>query len=278
MSSGTASAIGELRKLPAFARRDFLVAVSYRTAFLSELAGVLGQVVIFYFVGRLVDSSKLPRYGDTQVTYLQFAAIGIGIALFFGFGLQHVARTVRTEQLMGTFDSLIMTPATWLTIQVGSVAFEFLFLVVRLAVFVAAIAIAFGLDFRLSGVLPAAVLVAAFFPFVWGLGIVSAGLVVTFRRGAGLVGIGSVGLALVSGLYFPTDLLPRWLADTARWNPVARVTNGVRDALVTGSDWTTVAHALAVIVPASLISLVVGALCFRLAVARERQRGTLGVY
>ena len=268
----------ELRKLLAFARRDFRVALSYRMSFVSDLVGIVGQVVIFYFVGRLIDPTKLPRYGGTHVTYLQFAAIGIGVAVFVEFGLQHVSRAVRSEQLMGTLDSLLMTPTAWVTIQVGSVAFELLFLLLRLTLFVVGIALVFGLDFHASGALPAAVLMVAFFPFVWGLGVIAAAVVLTFRRGGGIVGLGSLALALLSGLYFPTNLLPGWLADAAAWNPLALTTNGIREALISGAHWSSVASKLAVLAPASVGSLVLGALCFRVAMRRERRLGTLGLY
>ena len=51
---------GELRKLPAFVRRDFLVAWSYRLPFVGDWIGLALQAFMFYFVGLMVDPSKLP--------------------------------------------------------------------------------------------------------------------------------------------------------------------------------------------------------------------------
>lgn len=268
----------ELRKLLAFARRDFRVALSYRMAFVSDLIGLAGQVVVFYFIGLLVDPSELPTYGGTQVTYLEFAAVGIGIAVLMQFGLQYVSQAIRGEQLMGTLDSLLMTPTAWSTLQVGSVAFELVFLPIRITVFLGAIAVAFGLGFQASGILPTIVLLLAFIPFLWGLGIVSAALVLTFRRGGGMVALGTLALALVSGLYFPTDVLPQGLQQIADHNPVAVATNGIRSALVGGADWASTTSDLALLVPFAVASLLLGALCFRLALRRELRLGTLGQY
>src|SRR6476646_2257502 len=108
-------------------RRDFLVAWSYRAAFFSDIIGLLVQTVTFYFIGRMVDPRVLPTFGGTRVTYLEFAAIGIVIGAFLSLGLGQVAAAVRQEQLMGTLESLLMTPTTPGTIQIGSVAYQLVF-------------------------------------------------------------------------------------------------------------------------------------------------------
>ena len=59
---------GEAAKLPAFLRRDFLVAWSYRMAFFSDLANLGAQMLLFFYIGKLVPSDTLPTYGGAQVT------------------------------------------------------------------------------------------------------------------------------------------------------------------------------------------------------------------
>jgi ABC-2 type transport system permease protein len=277
-SERLALVVGEARKLPAFMRRDFLVAWSYRMSFVSDLVGLAGQAFVFYFIGLLVDSSKLPRFGGTEVTYLEFAAIGIALGVFIQFALERVAAAMRGEQLMGTLESLLVTPTARGTVQLGSVVFDLVYIPTRTALFLGVIALSFGLHIDPKGILPATVLLLAFIPFVWGLGIASAGAVLTFRRGSGFVGIGAIALALVSGLYFPLDLLPHWIADAARLNPIALASDGMREALLGGAGWTELAPSLIALVPMSACSLAVGVAVFRLALRRERRVGTLGLY
>jgi ABC-2 type transport system permease protein len=271
-------AAAEVRKLPAFIRRDFLVAWSYRMSFVSDFVGLAGQALVFYFVGLMVDSSKLPRFGGSEVTYLEFAAVGMALGVFLHFALERVSAAVRGEQLMGTLESLLMTPTSTATVQLGSVTFDLIYLPLRTGVFLLALALGFGLNFELAGALPALVVLATFIPFAWGLGLASAAAVVTFKRGAGLVGMGAIGLGLLSGLYFPLELLPGWIAGIAQFNPVALAVGGMRETLLGGSGWTEIAPDLLLLAPMSAVSLVVGAFAFRLAVRRERRLGTLGLY
>ncbi len=115
---------------------------------------------------------------------------------------------MQQEQFAGTLESLLMTPTSPATIQLGSVVYDLIYIPIRTAIFLVIIAFAFGLDFHASGLLPALVVLLVFIPFVWGLGVASAGATLTFRRGSGIVGLASTVLVLFSGAFYPLDVLP----------------------------------------------------------------------
>jgi ABC-2 type transport system permease protein len=270
--------LAELRKLPAFIRRDFLVAWSYRLSFFSDALSLVSLTLVFYFIGLMVDPSKLPTYGGAQVSYIEFAAIGLALGVYTQFGLDRVANAIRSEQMMGTLESLLVTPTAPATIQVGSVAFNFLYLPLRTILFLLALAVGFGLHLDAAGILPALAILLFYLPFIWGFGVAGAAAVLTFRRGSGLVGLGAMGLGLVSGVYFPIDLLPDWIASISQYNPVALAISGMREALLGGQGWSVVAPKIGLLAVMSVGSLLIGLAAFRLALRRERRRGTLGLY
>jgi ABC-2 type transport system permease protein len=265
-------------KLAAFVRRDFLVAWSYRTAFVAEWTTLAFQVAMFSLIGRLIDPSLLPSYGGTQVSYMQFVSIGIAVAAVLSLGLGRVATGMRGEQLMGTLEPLLLTPTSPLTIQVGTVLYDLLFIPVRLAIFLTTVAVIFGLHFQASGVLPALVFLFALMPFVWGLGIVNAASVMTFRRGGMGMGFLMPLIALASGAYFPLAVLPHWLETAVRDTPVALALHGIRQALIGGGGWSLIGWNLVIIGLSSLLFVVLGSVAFRLALRREHRRGSLGLY
>jgi ABC-2 type transport system permease protein len=268
----------EIAKLPAFVRRDVKVALSYRVAFASDVLGLAAQIVVFSFVAKLVDASRLPTYGGTEITYLEFVATGLVLNLMLGVLLYRVAGAIRQEQLQGTLESLMATPTATATVQIGSVASTLLMVPLRATLMMGAIAIVFGLNFDPGGILPAALVMAALVPFAWGLGLATGGAIVTFRRGSGMLGVGTVLLGLASGAVFPLALLPTWLADIAQWNPLAIAIQGVREALLGSAGWSEALADVALLVPLSGLALAAGVLLFRLALDRERRRGTLGMY
>lgn len=270
--------VGEAVKLSAFLRRDFLTALSYRVYFVSDLLGLLSQALLFYFISEMIDSSELPSYAGSDTTYLEFVVVGVAVGVFVQFALTRVAAALRQEQLQGTLESMLVTPTAPGTIQLGSVVFDLAYVPVRTVVFLAVMAGAFSLDFQRSGVVPAMLVLLAFIPFVWGLGVLGAAAILTIRRGAGVAAIAGGLLALLSGAYFPLSLLPPWLQEVAVWNPIAVALDGMRSALLGGANWAETGSDLLVLVPFSAVSLLIGLAAFRLALRHERAQGTLGVY
>jgi ABC-2 type transport system permease protein len=200
------------------------------------------------------------------------------LSLVIALLLQRVAAAVRQEQMIGTLESLLVTPTATATVQVGSAAFDLLYVPIRGAIFLVIIAFGFGLDFNSDGVLPALAVMIAFVPFVWGLGLLSAAAMLTFRRGGGGVVIGATILGLLSGAYFPLDLLPTWLGAIASVNPIAIAIDGVRQALLGDGGWASLDPEVLLLLPMAAASLTAGIVAFRLALARERRNGTLGLY
>jgi ABC-2 type transport system permease protein len=281
MSVGAVSvplAIEEVRKTLAFVRRDFLIAWSYRTAFFSDWLNLFFQIALFSFVGYLVDPALLPSYGGGQVSYVEFVAVGIAVTSFLQIGLSRVVTVIRNEQLMGTLESLLLTPTAPTTLQLGSVMYDIIYIPIRTFVFLALTSLVLGASFDASGLLPAAAILVAFIPVVWGLGMISAAGVVVFRRGLGVVGILTVLLTMTSSTYVPLDAFPAWLQTLARLNPVTLTLTGARDALLGGAGWAEILPTFEVLVPTAAATIALGVVAFRLALRNERRRGTLGLY
>jgi ABC-2 type transport system permease protein len=265
-------------KLTAFLRRDLLIAWSYRVAFFTEWAGIAVQTVLFYFVGQMVDPAKLPTFGGAHTTYLEFAAIGIAVTAFVQLALGRVASGIRNEQMAGTLESLLMTPTATATIQLGSIFYDLVYIPIRTALFLAVVAVAFGLHFEAGGVMPATLTLLVFIPFVWGLGVVSGAIVLTFRKGSGITGLAVTGLTILSGTFFPLSVLPHWLESVASYSPIAVALDGMRESLLGGAGWSNFGSDVLVLAPVSVVSLVLGSAAFRWALRRERRRGSLGLY
>jgi ABC-2 type transport system permease protein len=268
----------ELPKIAAFIRRDFLILISYRAAFVGDFVQLAAQTFLFAIFGKVVDARLLPTYGGTQAGYLEFVVIGASLALITGILLQRVATAIRSEQMIGTLEAVLSTPTRMGTIQAGSVALEMIEVPFRLGLFVAALALVFGLDLEPSGAFPALVTLVVYLPFVWGLGLVSGAIVVAFRRGAGIAGLAVLGLGIASGAYVPLSALPGWLATIAQWNPMARALEALRETLIGGAGWDAIGTDVLVLAPMSVATLAIGALSFSAAVRHQRRAGTLGLY
>lgn len=270
--------VAELRKIPAFARRDFFVAWSYRTAFVGDLVSLVTQIVTFYFISLMVDPSIIPTFGGRQVSYMGFVSIGIALGAFLQLGLGQVSTAIRQEQMMGTLDSLWMTPTRMPTLQIGLAAYNIVYEPIRTAIFLAAFAVIFDINIFTSGVAPTLVVLIFFIPFVWGLGMATGAVIFTLRRGGAFLGLSSLILNVSSGAYFPLTLFPDWVQRLSTLNPIAVTFDVARQTLLGGAGWEVVTPHLPMLAAFAVGSILVGAAATQLALERERRLGTLGIY
>ncbi|MGH2756367.1 MAG: hypothetical protein ACRDI3_01100, partial [Actinomycetota bacterium] len=168
---------GELRKIPAFLRRDLLISWSYRVGFFADWFNLGVQILVFSFVGRLVDPAALPRFDGRSVSYIEYVAVGLIVASFVQVALGRVMAVIRGEQMMGTLESLLTTPTSTATIQLGSAAYDLIYVPIRSFVFLVLASAILGVSFNVTGFLPATAILVAFIPFAWGLGIAGAAAV-----------------------------------------------------------------------------------------------------
>ena len=209
---------------------------------------------------------------------MEFVAIGIALGAFVQLGLGRLSAAIRQEQMIGTLESPLMTPTEPTTIQLGSAVYDLFYIPLRTGAFLAIVALTFGLEFHVSGFAPATLILLLFIPFVWGLGVLSAAAMLTFRRGGNGVGFLGALLTIGSGAYIPVALFPSWLQGVARLNPITTAVNGMREVLIGTAGWGRAGHICLELFPAAAVSLCVGLVAFRLALRRERRRGTLGLY
>jgi ABC-2 type transport system permease protein len=277
LRSDAESVLVEVLKLSAFLRRDFLVLWSYRLAFFSDWFSLILQVITFYFIGQLVDPSSVPQFGDQSTSYIQFVTVGLALTSFVQVAIVRLGAAVRNEQLMGTLESLLVTPAAPTTLLLGSVIYDLAYVPIRTTIFLLLASSLLGVDLVLGGLLPALAVTITFVPVVWGLGMATAAGTLTFRRGS-ITTFAVVALSLPSTTYFPAGVLPPWAVKIVELNPLSVALDATRSALLGRAGWENIGPAILKILPIGIVCLLLGFITFQLALRRERRRGTLGLY
>ena len=142
--------VAEVRKVPAFLRRDLLTMLRigrvHRRPAGDRDAG--GHVRVRLETGRLVSAADLQRWRDRLLRVRHGRRRdrhGSGLLL------QKVSTAIRQEQMTGTLEALLVTPTSPTTVQVGWRR-STVFIPVRMTALLLAVALAFGLGFEPSGI------------------------------------------------------------------------------------------------------------------------------
>ena len=258
----------------AIVRRDAILYFSYRKRVFAQLAIVTGNLTLFYYVSRLVES---PRFPDPD-TYFAFVVVGLVIVHVITATIASLPASIRQELVAGTFERFAVSALGPAAGIVAMTAFPVLSSMAIGVLTIAIAALVFGLEVAQSTAVlavPVAFLAAlALLPF----SLLTATVMLLFKQVGALGSFIVIGLALAGGVYFPTALLPGWVAWVGEVQPLTPALELLRHVLtgaeLRASAWAEVGRMLgftAVFLPVSLMVLAGS-------IEQCRRRGTLTEY
>jgi ABC-2 type transport system permease protein len=163
--------------------------------------------------------------------------IGAVIWSYLGIIFEILTETVAWERWEGTIEYTFMAPLSRAVHLGGMGLFAVLYGVVRTALLFAIVALFFGLHFTNADFATALVLLAVASVSFVGLGMVTAVLpLISPEKGAQLGFIAQGLLLVVSGVYYPVSVLPRWMHWLATVSPATYALRGIRAAILDGAS------------------------------------------
>lgn len=211
-------------------RRDAAMYFSYRIAFLTQCVSLIASVTLFYYLSRLVT---VESFGSPD-RYFQYVIIGMVIMQTVMGTMGNLPGAIRQELVAGTFERLVLSPFGAVASVLAMVVFPFLRAMIFGLLMIAFAVVAFGLQLEWPSALlapPAAALAAlAFTPFAFFF----TAAIFAFKQAPGVTLI-MTAIALTSGIYFPTELLPSWIEWTAGVQPFTPAVDLLRHFAV-GTD------------------------------------------
>jgi ABC-2 type transport system permease protein len=264
-----------LRVAGALFQRDLGITRSYRAAFFVEIIQTLFAVAAFYFLASFVQSEEVARALPQGDSYFAFAIIGIAFFDFLTLSMLTFEVALEEARQNGALEPLMVSQTPFALILLGSAVYPYVMMTLRSAIWIGWAIVAFDFPFRGANWLGAAlVLLASVLAFV-GLGIISVGYTMLYKRG-NPVRWAFLGIAgLVSGILYPVSVLPETLQFVARLIPVTYSLAGMRAALLDGAGIAELWPSLRALLIFAALILPVSIVVFGWAVRRTKIIGTL---
>ncbi len=140
------------------------------------------------------------------------------------------------ERWEGTIESTFMAPVSRFSHLLGMSVSAACYAGARFIVLVGVCLLAFHLDLRQANLLGALVMLAIASVSLVGLGLVAACLPLIYtEKGAQMTGVVEALLLMVSGVYYPIEVLPGWLRFFSHFSPMTYTLHGMRAALLEGA-------------------------------------------
>jgi len=202
--------------------------------------------------------------------------IGAVIWSYLGIIFEVLTETVAWERWEGTIEYTFMAPLSRAVHLLGMGSFAVLYGVLRTAALFGVVALFFGLGFPEAN-FPAAlvVLAVASVSFV-GIGMVTAVLpLVSPEKGAQLGFIAQGLLLVVSGVYYPVEVMPSWMQAIATVSQATYALNGIRATVLDGAGLGAVWADLWPLLVLGAIAIPAGLAVFRAGERYAKRSGKL---
>ncbi|MDB5095511.1 MAG: type transporter [Candidatus Eremiobacteraeota bacterium] len=265
-----------LAKIGAIFRRDARVTVSYAGNFALTWLAIVVEVVIAWYISRLIPPSPNFGAGGAVVSYFQFLVVNFAFVHFQGAALNSFAETIREGQLTGTLEVVLATPTTLPVLVLSSAAWSFTLTGLQTLTYLL-IAMLFGLDLSRINVLTAIVFLILTIAAVSPLGVFAAALAMVIKKPGPIEYVSTASAQLFGGVFLPLSSLPIAMQAVGWCLPITHALIGFR-AATAGVPLADVASDAIWLVVASVVLMPFSLWLFARAVRKARIDGTLAMY
>ncbi len=230
--------------------------------------------VPFFFVGKLVDpasSAAMASYGG----YFPFVLLGLACSRFVTASLSAFGGVLREEQLQGTLEAMLLSPASLASIILGGALWPLVWTSIEVMLYLLIGAVLFGVSFSQINTLAALTILPLLILSLSSLGLFSACGLLLYKEADPVNWLLGGLMRLLGGVYFPIALLPQWLAPLAKAFPLTHGLEGIRQAVLAGASLNQLGGIVGTLFAFSLISWPLAGFCFVRTLRRLKTTGAL---
>ena len=252
----------------AFFKRDLHTDLSYKLSFAFQVVDILVGIGSFYFLARILGKAAFRGYEP-----FPFILVGMAVSGYMSTSLVCFAQAIRGNQPLGTLKMVLVTPTSPVAFVLFSSLYPFLRAGLDALLYLLA-GTMFGLSLgrvNLLAVLLLFLLSAAAFS---SIGILSATFTLVFKRGDPILWLFGGLSWLLGGVFYPREVLPRFLLHAGQFLPITHALVGMRAALLRNASILELLPQIGVLGVFALVGLPLSLLAFHLGVRWARITGT----
>ncbi len=261
----------------AYFHRDFRVAWSYRFSFFVQNVSMIFSLVTLRLIADLFGSQQVDALAPYGGDYFSFVLLGVGLSFLAYPVLQSFPDAVRGAQTTGTLEAMLLTRTSPALIIACGGLYPILIAVLQLITFVSIGALVLGAQVELANLGLVFLVLALTMATLAGIGLFSAAFVIVFKQ-KDHFSTGFLAIAfLMSGVMYPTSVLPGWIEPLAPLIPITHTLELARQLLLESADGSSIAFHFAALGAFSLL-LPIGLAVLAYAVRVAKRAGSLAQY
>jgi ABC-2 type transport system permease protein len=204
--------------------------------------------------------------------------IGLAFQYYFSSALFAFSAKVRSEQMLGTLEAMLVAPTPTSLVIFSSAAWDFTYGAIRVLLYLLFATLVFGVTLHTAGL--SALLLGVLLTLLSsaGLGILSASFIIYFKRGDPINYLLSGMTTFLGSVFFPVEQLPASIQPASSVLPITWSLRIVRGTLLQGKTFGEVSGELFNLALITAVLLPLGLFCSRFAIRRAKREGSLIQY
>ncbi|MEW6088933.1 MAG: ABC transporter ATP-binding protein/permease [bacterium] len=272
------SSLTGLREVYSLIKKDFLLETSYKLNFLMNVFTTGITLLTYFFIDRLFGHRITPYMEEFGVNYFSYVLLSMAFFNFIGTGIGSFSYQIRNEQMQGTLESLLVTPANIYVIILGMGLWNFIFAVLDVLIYFLSGQFLFRIDFSNINIFSSLVVLVLTVISFSCLGIISASFIMVFKRGNPAGWLLNTLEGLVGGVYFPVNVMPQFLQNLANLFPVTYAIKAMELSVYKGYPLYRIQKECAILLIFSVFLVPLAKFSFRYALDTARKQGSLIQY
>jgi ABC-2 type transport system permease protein len=269
--------LNEFGKTFMFAKRDFSIFTTYKLALSMQFLTII--INLFYFVafGSMFNSNPqgISQYGGDFISYILIGSIGWG---FLWNIMSATATSLRQEMMMGTLESILLTPTKLYTIVVGYSIFGCLFSFISITILSLSGYAFFGIS-AFANATPFTIFI--FFIsaiMMMGFGMIFSGLTIWQKDIGSTTPVFQNIAMFFCGVYFPISVLPTTLQPISKYVPFYYSIEGLRKSLIPSTSQEELLYYILILTISTLVITAIGFYTMHKGLLKAKKDGTLAFY
>ncbi len=273
IKGGSLSVRHELVGLGGVVERNWYLVKRYAWWELAFFLWTVANTLSIVFIADGVEAAG----GSVNVNELTTVLlIGAVIWAYLGIIFEILTETVAWERWEGTIEYTFMAPLSRPVHLIGMGLFAVAYGVVRAALLFGVVAVFFSLSMPDANFASALLILAIASVSFIGIGMMTAVLpLISPEKGSQLGFIAQGLLLVVSGVYYPTSVLPQWMQWLSTISPATYALRGIRAAILEGADVQALWADIWPLILIGIVSIPLGLAVFRRGERYAKRHGKL---
>ncbi len=217
-----------------YVQRNYFLTKRYFMWEVVWLVYITANAMAITFIGAGVEDVSGTKVDTAHL--MTFLMVGALIWSYLSVLFDVLSETVSWERWEGTIEYTFMSPSSRVTHLLGMGIYAVVYGIAQIAIMFGVVTLFFELDLSEANYWGALLVLATCSVSLVGFGVVAAVLpLLSPEKGQQVSYIVSSLLLLVSGVYYPVEVLPGWMQAIATVSPVTYALEGSRAALLEGA-------------------------------------------